>query len=142
MHIISPSSSTIGSVSQKLFKKAMCNGLLKNKCWNQTTILSSSLENTALVVWPVRITKTSKKTLLFHKVLATKQQQQQQLPVRSRLHGVWGEPNVSSLTLTSIDITKRPSPIDPQKSNKKLRKPFYSWKLLLCKSQINNIKPT
>jgi len=36
------------------------------------------------------------------------QQQQQQLLVRSRLRGVWGDPKVGSLTLVRLLLTKRP----------------------------------
>jgi len=43
------------------------------------------------------------------------QQQQQQLPVRSRLRGVWGDPKVGSLTLVSITTHKEADSKDPQK---------------------------
>ena len=40
---------------------------------------------------------------------------QQQLPVRSRLRGVWGDPKVGSLTLISITTHKEADSKDPQK---------------------------
>jgi len=46
--------------------------------------------------------------------------QQQQLPVRSRLRGVWGDPKVGSLTLVSITTHKEADSKDPQKIFEKI----------------------
>ena len=42
------------------------------------------------------------------------QQQQQQLPVRSHLRGVWGGPHIGSFTLVSITTHKEADFKDPQ----------------------------
>jgi len=46
-------------------------------------------------------------------------QQQQQLPVRSRFRGVWGDPKVGSLTLVSITTHKEADSKDPKKNFEK-----------------------
>ena len=54
------------------------------------------------------------------------EQQQQHLPVWSRLRGVWGDLNVGSLTLVSITTHKEADSKDPQK----FEKTICNWKIL------------
>jgi len=54
--------------------------------------------------------------------LRVQQQQQQQLPNISRIHGVWGDPDVHDLTPMCTSHVKRSFPTDPQKTFLKRKK--------------------